>query len=126
MSFDADIKRFELKLEGMATGLLPAVAATAHDSIVNGSPLTGAPGQPVDTGNLKASWQLMFPTPEVAEIVTKSVYAVPNETGITDDGRPYLQRSPVGGRHSVALTFAGMTRIVEHETKRLMGEGGNA
>lgn len=123
MSFDADIKRFALKLERIGDGLLPAVAATAHDSIVNGSPLTGAPGQPVDTGNLKASWQLAFPTPGVAEITTKSVYAIPNETGITDDGRPYLLRSPVGGRQSVALTFIGMPRIVEHEARRLAGEG---
>lgn len=119
-TFEADIKVFELKLERMADGLLPAIAATAHESIVDGSALTGAPGQPVDEGGLKASWQLAFPTPEIAEITTKSVYAVPNETGIRHDGKPYQLRSPVGGRHSVALTYVGLPRIIEHEAKRLM------
>jgi hypothetical protein len=126
MSFDADIRRFTVKLENLDRGLLPAVGATMHESIVDGTPLTGAPGQPVDEGNLKASWQLTFPSPEVAEIITKSDYAVPNETGIRHDGRPYLLRSPVGGRHSVALTVLGADRIIEHEAKRLMGGGTHA
>lgn len=121
--WDAGLQRFTVKIESLATQLLPAVAATAHESIVTGSPLTGAPGQPVDTGNLRASWTVAFPSPAVAEISTKTVYAPHNEYGVTEDGRPYTQRSPVGGRHSVALTIAGMQRIVNHEAKRLM-EGG--
>lgn len=123
---------FTVKLETLEHGLLPAVAAEAHNSIVNGSPLTGSPGQPVGQygagyhqgevgGALKASWQLLFPSPGIAEITTNEVYAPHNEYGVTEDGRAYTQRSSVGGRHSVALTVAGMDRIVEHEAKRLTG-----
>lgn len=118
------LDRFVVKLENIGNGLLPAVAAAAHESVVNGSPVTGAPGQPVDTGNLRASWQLAFPSPEVAEITTKTVYAPHNEYGVTEDGRPYTQKSPVGGRHSVALTITNFDKLVEHEVKRLAG--GNA
>jgi hypothetical protein len=132
--WDAGLQRFTVKLDSLATDLLPAVAATAHESIVTGSPLTGAPGQPVGQygpgynegdvgGTLKASWQLLFPAPGVAEITTNLVYAPHNEYGVTEDGRPYRQRSSVGGRHSVALTIAGMQRIVDYEAKRLMGGG---
>lgn len=118
------LEQFTVRLSGLADGLLPAIAATAHESIVSGSPLTGAPGQPVDEGELRASWQLAFPSAEVAEITTKSSYALPNETGIRHDGRPYRLLSPVGGRWSVALTIAGMPRIVEHEARRLMDQRG--
>ena len=132
--WDGGLDRFTVKLEKLASGLLPAVAATALDSIQNGSPLTGSPGQPVGQygpgyhqgevgGTLKASWQLAFPSAEVAEITTNLEYAPHNEYGVTEDGRPYTQRSTVGGRHSVALTVAGMDRIVEFEAKRL-AEGG--
>jgi hypothetical protein len=117
------LDRFIVKMEHLERGLLPAVAAHAHDSIVSGSPVTGAPGQPVDTGALRNSWQLRFPTKDVAEITTNLVYAPMNEYGVTEDGRPYRQLSPVGGRHSVAHTITNFDRIVEFEAKRL-SEGG--
>ena len=44
-----------------------------------------------------------------------------DEDGVRHDGRPYIQRSTVGGRHSVALTLAGMQKIVDHEAARLLG-----
>jgi phage gpG-like protein len=119
--WDAGLQRFTVKMGSLAKNLLPAVAATAHASIVDGSPLTGSPGQPVDTGNLKSSWVLGFPAPDVAEITTNVVYAPHNEYGVTENGRPYTQRSPVGGRYSVALTRTAMQRIVDHEAQKLMG-----
>ena len=119
--FDANIDRFIVHVQSLETGLLPRVAALAHESIQTGSPITGAPGQPVDTGNLRASWQLAFPSADVAEISTKSEYAMPNETGVRHDGRPYVQRSPVGGRHSVALTIAGFQKIVDVATEQVGG-----
>lgn len=123
---------FTVKLENLEAGLLPAVAAAAHDSVVNGSPVTGSPGQPVGQygpgyhqgevgGTLKSSWQLRFPSKDVAEITTNVVYAPHNEYGVTEDGRPYRQRSSVGGRHSVIQTIAGMDKLVTIEAKRLMG-----
>ena len=131
MSGWTGLDSFVVKLENLGE-LLPAVAAEAHNSIVNGSPLTGSPGQPVGQygpgynqgevgGTLKSSWQLRFPSKDVAEITTNVPYAPHNEYGVTEDGRPYRQRSSVGGRHSVAHTITNMDRIVEHEAKKLTG-----
>lgn len=118
-SFRTQLGQFSAQLMERQRALFANVASAAKFSITDGSPLTGAPGQPVDTGALKASWQLDFPSPSRAEITTNLVYAPPNEDGITADGRPYNQRSPVGGRHSVRLTAANIQNIVNDEARKL-------
>lgn len=112
MSFQADVHRFAMTLEERQRQLLPYVAGTVYDSIVFGSALTGAPGQTVDEGHLRGSWQLTFPSATEALVATASPYALENEDGVRADGRPYIQRSPVGGRHSVKLTEHSFDRIV--------------
>jgi hypothetical protein len=122
MTFSDDLTRFRTKvvqIVGPSGALFPAVCAEAMRSIVEGSELTGSPGQPVDTGVLRASWQLRFESPTVALLSTNLVYAPYNEDGVTEDGTPYRQLSPVGGRHSVKHTIAGMPNIIRHEAERL-------
>ncbi len=125
MSWESDINRFIQKLEAIDAALVPAVGAAVLDSIQNGSTVTAAPGQPVGQygegyhegdvgGELKASWQLTFPTNDSAMVATNSPYARANEDGVRHDGRPYVQRSTVGGRHSVALTRTNFQRLVDH------------
>lgn len=121
MSFSGDLEKFKAKVAANSRTIFANVASHAHESIVRGSPVTGSPGQPVDHGDLRNSWQLTFPTQNEALIATNSPYALPNEEGVTADGRPYTLRSPVGGRHSIKITIAGMPRIVEHETKAVAG-----
>lgn len=115
MSFSDDIDRFLLKLESREAALLPAVASAVQDSIVNGSPVTGAPGQPVDTGALRASWSLDFPSATEARISTKIEYAPIIEHNL----RGAKLRSQVGGFHSVALTRAGFQKLVDAEVRRM-------
>jgi hypothetical protein len=92
----------------------------AHRSIQEGSEITGAPGQPVESGALKASWQLIFPSATEALIATNSKYAQSNEDGIArPGGGPYRLRSSVGGRFSIQLTLDGLQRIIDLETRRL-------
>ena len=45
-----------------------------------------------------------------------------NEYGISATNGPYVQRSTVGGRHSVALTMTGLDKIVEAEAKKAGAE----
>lgn len=97
-----------------------------HGSVTDGSALTGAPGQPVDTGNLKASWQQMFPEDWVGEVATVTEYApaieegqqmpYTNRYGTYVEPQPMTLRSSVGGFHSVKLTRSNWDRIVESET----------
>jgi hypothetical protein len=99
-----------------------AVVLEAHRSIQSGSELTGAPGQPVATGNLRNSWQFEFPTPDSARISTNVEYAQPIEDGIGRFG-PLTLRSAVGGFHSVAMTVANFDRIIEDVRRRVPAAG---
>jgi hypothetical protein len=71
----------------------------------------------VSTGNLKASWQLTFESPDAALISSNVEYA----EIIEDNIRGATLRSKVGGFHSVKLTIAGWQRLVEDETRKLTG-----
>lgn len=117
MSFSDDLKRFEEKVTVRSREVFVNVAAHAHESIVNGSGVTGAPGQPVDTGNLRNSWVLSFPDPATAEINSNCEYAEAVENNVR--GVTFKNHGP----HSVRLTVLGLGRIVEHETKKVVGNG---
>ena len=82
------------------------------DSITVGSAITGAPGQPVDEGTLRASWHEDFESQTRASITTPlgDTYAIPIEEGEGAYG-PLTLRSEVGGFHSVAMTKAGFKDI---------------
>lgn len=113
MTFSDDLDRFLADLERRRRDLFVGVATETLRSIQEGSPITGAPGQPVDTGNLKASWQLLFESETTALIQTNVIYAPGIEDGISlETGQRLVQRSPVGGFGSVRLTRAGFQRIV--------------
>lgn len=112
MSFKSSIDTFKKKVDANAKRTFVNIVAMAKESIVEGSPLTGAPGQPVATGNLKGSWHESFPKPYVAQISTNVSYARAIEDGIGPHGEMTV-RSEVGGFHSVKLTIAGLPRLVE-------------
>lgn len=115
MSFSDDVGAFAAKADARNKALFVNVASAVKGSIVDGSPVTGAPGQPVDTGTLKASWILAFDAPGVAVISTNVEYA----PIIEDNIRGAQLRSQVGGFHSVKMTVAGFERLVESELAKL-------
>lgn len=132
--FSDDVKRFTETVKVRCAAHFQNVAVAMHASIVEGSPNTGAPGQPVSTGNLKNSWQITFESPTAAEITTNVSYA-----GVIEDdlktsfeaegqdapprapGAPPPPKSVVGGHHSVKMTRAAIQRIVDDEARK-MGE----
>lgn len=117
MGFSDDVRRFQSKVDVRTKAIHDGVCDLAFSSIVEGSPVTGAPGQPVDTGNLKSSWQNKIEGPLEREIVTNVVYAPYIEDGF---GRgPLTLRSQVGGFHSVKLTRAAWQKIVDFVTKQV-------
>lgn len=124
MSFADDLWGFTMKLDATTQAVFVNTVSHVHESIADGSPVTGSPGQPVGEGILKASWQETFESPTSALVSTNVPWALPNEEGVREDGRPYVQRSPVGGRHSVKLTRVGFQQIVEVETAKVVGGGG--
>lgn len=109
MSFAADLQKFTEKVERRTHDAFVRTTQEVHRSVVEGSELTGAPGQPVDTGNLKSSWRPKFLTRWLWQTTTKVEYA----PIIEDNLRGATLRSEVGGFHSVALTRAGFQNIVD-------------
>lgn len=89
------------------------IVVEAYDSIKFGSTITGAPGQPVDTANLRNSWLFEFGDPLHATISTLIEYAVAVEDGVGPHGPVKYGLSGVGGSHSVSLTLLGMPLIAE-------------
>jgi hypothetical protein len=112
MSFAGDLQAFTQKVGRRSKAAFAGSAVAVQESVVDGSPITGAPGQPVDTGNLKASWQIEFTGEWTASVTTGVEYAQAIEAGIGPHG-PMTLRSEVGGFHSVKLTRAGWPRLVE-------------
>jgi len=114
MSFTAQLKAFSDKFERKGRDFFIGVTEEVQRSVVEGSEITGAPGQPVQTGNLKNSW-----TPTLLDVfrwrtVTNVAYAptIEDLVGITI-------RSPVGGGHSVKTTRVGWQNIVDHVARRV-------
>lgn len=123
MSFTDDINRFTAKVRVTSLESLVNVASAVKSSITDGSPVTGSPGQPVDTGTLKASWILEFDSPTSARISTNVAYASAIEDGIGSHG-PMTLRSPTGGFHSVKNTVLGFSRLVASVVGGTTGRGG--
>ena len=120
--FSDTVKRFAARVTVDTQAVFVGTVADAKSSIQHGSTITGAPGQPVDEGGLIVSFQVEFTSPTSARISTNLPYAESNEDGIArPGGGPYIQRSPVGGRHSIAKTIDGLPLIVDDNVKRLTG-----
>lgn len=113
-----------LALESALRDVFVGTANEALRSIVEGSELTGAAGQPVDTGFLRASWQVTFDGGS-ATIGSNAAYAEPIEDGTGKHG-PLTLRSKVGGFHSVKTTVANFDRIVIAVKDRIAKAGPHA
>lgn len=116
--FNRELDAWLNKVKGRREALFVNVASAVKASVQSGSPVTGSPGQPVQTGHLKGSWHLEFESPTAAVISTNVEYAPPIEEGVGPHGALTL-RSQVGGWHSVKMTRAGFQRLVQHEAKKL-------
>lgn len=120
MTFSDDMARFQAKTEAKLQALHQGVVSVVFASIVEGSPVTGAPGQPVDTGNLRSSWINTPEAPTVNLISTNVAYApMIEDGGPSRAGKPLTLRSKVGGFHSVKLTRAAWQRIVDYVAQRM-------
>lgn len=121
MSFGKDLRSFTVKVEERLKDTLVESTVLIHESIVEGSAITGAPGQPVDTGALKGSWQVTFPDELTGRVATGIAYAPGVEDGVGPHG-PITLRSKVGGFHSAKLTVASWDKVLEEAVKRARGE----
>lgn len=120
MTFGDDLRFFAEKTHRRGREVFVGCVDAVHQSVTDGSAITGAPGQPVDTGDLLASWQETFPEEWVGQTATNVEYAEPIEEGIGPHG-PLTLRSEVGGFHSVKLTRAAWDLIAAEVTREVTG-----
>lgn len=110
--FGTQLRYWHAKVVGQERETFVNSASALKDSIVNGSPVSGAPQLPVETGNLRNGVQLEFDAPDSALIYTNVEYA----EHVEDNVRGVTFR--VGGPHGWKLTRAGFPRIVEDEARK--------
>jgi hypothetical protein len=122
MSFEQDMDRIINTVLRNERALYRNCAAHAFKSIVEGSEVTGAPGQPIEFGDLIASYQFVSLGNRRSEIFSDLFYA----PIIEDNRRGATLRSKVGGFHSIKLTRNGWQNIVAFELRRIRASGRNA
>jgi len=120
MSFEAEVRRFAALAQERQAQVVARVGDLAFASVVEGSPVTGAPGQPVVSGDLKRSWGKTV-TPEVTMIETSLFYAPWIEHGMLPEGGGLEDGPSPGGPHSLKLTVAGFDRLVDQAVREVGG-----
>lgn len=113
MSAADDLRRVAAKLSRSYAVFREGVVQESFRSVVEGSELTGAPGQPIgETHRLHDSWQITREGTD-ALIASDSEYAAVVEHNTRHE---HFQNH---GPHSRDLTAAGFNRIVEHVAQGL-------
>jgi hypothetical protein len=92
-----------------------------HGSIVEGSPVTGAPGQPVVSGRLAESYSDTIEG-NLGRVVSGHPAAAMVEDGIHPGGGALLYQHG-GGPHSVKLTHAAFPRLVAAVASQVRANG---
>lgn len=124
MSWESDIARFKAKYKASAREVFVVSAQLVHESITEGSAITGAPGQPVQEGILLRSWHLNITVARFEALTSTPVaYAPSIEDAVSyaHGGTPIQIRSSVGGSHSVKLTRASWQKIVNAAIRQVTG-----
>lgn len=112
--FAGQLDGFVSLLDGRQQRVFDAVVEQTRASIVEGSPITGAPGQPVDTGELRDSWTVRYERPGVAVIASDAPHALVVE--LNPRGITYSNHGP----HSVALTRAGFPTLAKRVARNIV------
>lgn len=110
--FATQVQKFKVHVGELSQNVHNAAADMVLVSIKDGSPITGAPGQPVDRGTLRDSWTRTDKDKDTAVIATDAAYAAVIEDNLNlNSGRGFFFKNH--GSHSVKLTITGWLKIVE-------------
>jgi hypothetical protein len=92
----------------------------SRGSIINGSLLTGAPGQPDDLRG--DQWKENHEADNRTSLGVADPSAASVESGISRfNGKPITLHSPIGGSHSIKLTRMGEDNIVRKVVRDVVG-----
>ena len=117
--FTKDLADFMKKLDRRMDAVFLDAVGVALESIKIGHAISGAPGQPVQTGNLLNSWDQKVHSKTTATLFSTADYAEHIEEGIG-----MTVRSAVGGFHSVKMTVAAWSRIMNASVEKVVSQEG--
>lgn len=133
-SFRTQLQVFAQDLEPRVVAIQDETAVLALDSIVNGSAVTGSPGQPEASGALKRSWRIRregtaifvestSPYARVIEYNIRSARARYSVRGRRLKRKTFIHGRAYrnGGAHSTALTRAALPKLVEMAVVNVVG-----
>lgn len=112
--FADELRRFAKVNKELYDDTIKEIGQMTYWSIKNGSPITGAPGQPVKTGKLRSSWKLVWVNQYAFDIFSNVEYA----SIIEFNSRGAKLRSHVGGFHSVAITTMNYNLIIKYALQK--------
>ena len=127
MSFASDLPAFAQTVEQRSRDVFVDCTVELTRSMADGSELTGAPGQPVDTSAVKQDWANngTFEGPWQWATGTNKDYGVVIEydlpVGASGKKFSEVQVSEVGGTGSRAATVANWDKVVEHVRAKVVG-----
>jgi hypothetical protein len=104
--FKQQLAAFMTKTDARLERVTDRVSEMARDSIRVGSPITGAPGQPVLSGRLRDSWFRSRLGQFLWRIASDAPYAA------TVEFKTHAKRFANHGPHSVRLTVVGFKRLL--------------
>lgn len=111
MSFSGAVQKFGLHVGNLGDAVHVAATDLLFESIVEGSPITGSPGQPYASGALHDSWTKTFPDKYTGVVATNSSYAPAVEENLK--GMVFKNHGP----HSLKLSVVGWLKIVEQAVR---------
>jgi hypothetical protein len=120
MTFASQLQAFAEKAKRREREVFTRSVEAVAQSIVFGSEITGAPGQPEDLRG--GEWTTQYEGESAAVISTNDPSAPSVEDGISHlHGGPITLNSPTGGFHSVLQTRLGFEKLVEDVTQKVVG-----
>lgn len=119
-TFTSHLPEFERRLTNEWAAIHDGVVELAHNSLVYGSAMTGAPGQPADLR--EGQFKIIRESELETTVATDDPSARSVEDGISykHGGVPITLHSPIGGFHSLALTEQHGDKIIEAVTRRVV------
>lgn len=126
MTFSQEVARFADKFDDRAQLLVERCVDAVFESVVNGSPVTAAPGQPVSGDRRGYELKDSFFRKRVGEfewvVGTNLFYGPWIEEGMLPEGKRLVHRSAVGGNHSVKMTEAAWPWLVDDVVSKMAAQ----
>jgi hypothetical protein len=120
MTFASQLQAFAEKAKQREREVFTRSVEAVAQSVVFGSEITGAPGQPEDLR--EGAWTTTYEGEQAAVISTDDPSARSVEDGISHlHGGPITLNSPLGGFHSLLQTRLNFDKLVENVTQRVVG-----